>query len=248
MDRSLLRRIRSDIIFILCFSLVFSVYCGGAHYLFTRAEEYSENTEADYAISERLIIIDPGHGGEDGGAIGINGVYEKELNLDISEVLATYLRFAGFEVVLTRTEDVLLYDRNVDYKGRKKVLDLAARLNIAEELMPDLFISIHMNAFPDSRYSGLTVYYSPNNEASLKAAQTIRTDVIKMIQRENKRELKKAGSNIYLLDRMSCPSVLIECGFLSNESECTALSTDEYRHKLSLVFFSSVSSFFANKS
>ena len=134
MDRSLLKLIRSNIIFILCFSFIFSTYCLTASYIFDRAKCYSENTEADRTISERLIVIDPGHGGEDGGAVGINGVYEKELNLDISEALATYLRFAGFEVVQTRTEDVLLYDRNVNYKGRKKVLDLAARLNIAEEL------------------------------------------------------------------------------------------------------------------
>ena len=244
MDRSLKNQLLSNLACILCFSLVFSLYCHLTCLLFNSTKIICENKQASSGLSENLIVIDAGHGGEDGGTIGTNGVLEKDLNLDMSEALGEYLRFAGFEVVQTRTEDILLYDRNVNYKGRKKMLDLAARLKIAEEVLPDLFISLHMNAFPDHRYSGLTVYYSPNNERSHEAGTLIRKDVIAHLQPDNTRELKKAGSNIYLLDRLNCPSVLIECGFLSNEAECENLSEEGYRHKLSLVIFSSLSSFF----
>ena len=244
MDRTTKKQILSNLCFIVVFSLVFAIYCGVTTMVFDKTQDRNDNREADASMPSKLIVLDAGHGGEDGGTVGTNGVYEKVLNLDMSEALETYLKFSGFEVVQTRTEDVLLYDRGVDFKGKKKLLDLAARYKIADDLMPDLFISIHMNAFPDGKYSGLTVYYSPNNDKSFDAAKMIRDGVIEKMQPDNKRELKKAGSNIYLLNRLHCPSVLVECGFLSNEEECAKLATEEYRHRLSLVLFSSISSFF----
>ena len=244
MVRTTKKLLISNLCFAICFSLLFMLYCGMTETVFKRMQTYIENREVANSLTSKLIVLDAGHGGEDGGTVGTNGIYEKELNLDMTEALDDYLRFAGFEVVQTRTEDVLLYDRNVDFRGRKKILDLVARYKIAEALMPDLFVSVHMNAFPDGRYSGLTVYYSPNNSKSYDAAEKIRADVVEKIQHDNRRELKKASSNIYLLNRLHCPSVLVECGFLSNEEECAKLSTEEYRHKLSLVLFSSISSFF----
>lgn len=236
--------IKNQLAVILIFSLLFLLYCNTSGRILESALTASNNTEAAAVWNERLIVLDAGHGGEDGGAIGFNGVLEKELNLDMAKALGVFLQFAGFEVVQTRTEDVMLYDRSIDYDGRKKVLDLAARKKIAEELLPDLFISIHMNAFPDSRYSGLTVYYSPNHPGSHDAAELIRTNTIHQLQPDNNRELKKAGSNIYLLHRLKCPAVLVECGFLSNGAECNKLTEQLYRHKLSLVMFDSLSSFF----
>ena len=244
MDRHIKAQIFSNLIFILCFALIFSVYCQITSSLLKSFTDRGGNAQVSAEASEHLIVLDAGHGGEDGGAVGVGGILEKELNLHTSIALGEYLRFAGFEVVQTRTEDVLLYDRNVDFKGKKKVLDLAARLKIAEEVLPDLFISIHMNSFPEGRYSGLTVYYSPNDPRSYDAAELIRSGVIRQLQADNNRELKRAGSNIYLLNRLDCPSVLVECGFLSNESECQKLSQPTYRHKLSLIIYGAVSSFF----
>ena len=238
------KRLLSNLLFIVIFSALFALYCKTATYVLERVNSSEKSAQADAAHPTRLIVIDPGHGGEDGGAVGVSGVYEKDLNLDISEKLGTFLRFSGFEVVHTRTEDIMLYDRNIDYKGRKKVLDLAARLKIAQEVMPDLFVSLHMNSFPDNRYSGLTVYYSPNHPRSYDAAVKIRTDVINMLQPDNNRELKRSGSNIYLLNRITCPAVLIECGFLSNAEECENLSNRLFRQRLTLVFYNSISSFF----
>ena len=99
------------------------------------------------------LIIDAGHGGEDGGAVGANGEFEKDLNLKIAFMRRDMALSSGYDTVMTRTEDILLYDRNVDYKGRKKALDLLARVKIAEKYENALFVSIHMNAFPEKQYS-----------------------------------------------------------------------------------------------
>lgn len=241
MDYSIKRQIAANTVFTALFAVVFIAYCIIMSTVFVNTEETRRASAGDN--DKRVIVIDPGHGGEDSGTVGVNGVLEKDLNLMISDTLCTIFRFSGFEVVATRTEDIMLYDRNVDFEGRKKVLDLAARLNIANNVMPDLFVGIHMNAFPQEKYSGLTVYYSPNDPDSYKAGNLLRDNVIGLLQPGNNRALKAAGSNIYLLDRLQCPAILIECGFLSNTEECENLSSEEYRHMLSYVIFSSLSSF-----
>ena len=194
------------------------------------------------------LIIDAGHGGEDGGAVGVNGEFEKDLNLEIAFILRDMALSAGYETVMTRTEDILLYDRNVDYKGRKKALDLLARVKIAEKYENAIFVSIHMNAFPEKQYSGLQVYYSKNNPLSEALAKDIQDGVRLALQEKNNRKIKPAASNIYLLDRITLPSVLIECGFLSNPEECEKLSTDEYRKELALAIFLPLSKYLAAKS
>ena len=186
------------------------------------------------------VIIDAGHGGEDGGAIGVNGVYEKDLNLEIATQLKDMLKACGIDVVMTRTEDVLLYDKNSDYKGRKKILDLANRLKIANEHKNCIFVSIHMNSFPESKYNGLQVYYSKNSEKSAELALAIQDSVKTNLQKENSRKTKSSNGNIYLLDRIKSPAVLVECGFISNPEECTLLTSEEHQKKLSLSIFNGI--------
>lgn len=188
----------------------------------------------------KTVIIDAGHGGEDGGAVGVNGVYEKELNLDIALVLRDMLKSAGYEVIMTREDDVLLYDKTSDYKGHKKQQDLASRLKLAQDNEDAIFISIHMNSFPIEKYCGLQVYYSKNSDESARLAEAVQSNTAKYLQTYNKRKIKAADKSIYLLDRMSNPSILIECGFLSNAAECERLSDAEYRKKLSFVIFRSI--------
>ena len=190
------------------------------------------------------VIIDAGHGGEDGGANGtVNGraVNEKDINLSVSLLLRDLLEANGINVVMTRTEDVLLYDRNTDYQGRKKVLDLAARLSIGQSIENAIFVSIHMNAFPQAQYKGLQVYYSPNHENSLSLAQNIQSRVAAQLQTDNKREVKRADSSIHLLEHLKCPAVLVECGFLSNPQECARLADRDYQKKLAFLLFCSIS-------
>ncbi len=194
------------------------------------------------------LIIDAGHGGEDGGAVGVNGEFEKDINLKIAFALRDMALSAGYDTVMTRTEDILLYDRNIDYKGRKKALDLLARVKIAQKYENAVFISIHMNAFPEEKYSGLQVYYSKNHPLSEEIAKDIQDGARLNLQKENNRKIKPAGSNIYLLDRITLPSVLIECGFLSNSEECALLSSEDYQQKLALSIFLSVSKYLETKS
>jgi N-acetylmuramoyl-L-alanine amidase len=182
-----------------------------------------------------IVIIDAGHGGEDGGTVGVNRAYEKDINLSIAKKLDTFLRAAGIRTVMTRTEDILLYDRNTNYEGRKKVLDLAARLKISEEYENAIFVSIHMNAFPEAKYKGLQVYYSPNDPLSENLAQRIQVMTKEALMQENNRKIKSSGGKIFLLDRMKTPSVLIECGFLSNPEECERLCDEAYQNELATV-------------
>lgn len=207
--------------------------------------EFNTGAEISAEPSSELptVVIDAGHGGEDGGASIYGGAPEKELNLRIAEDLHDMLSIMGFKVVMTRTDDTLLYDKNSDYHGHKKSMDLANRLKIARETENALLISIHMNAFPETKYSGLQVYYSKNDPGSQKLAQLVQEINKAVLSPENERKIKQAGSNIYLLDRFEGISILIECGFLSNDAERDLLNTAEYRQKLSAVFLSAIMEF-----
>lgn len=213
-----------------CAILILFIVLGERIYCDKEASDVSAKSGKKYPT----VIIDAGHGGEDAGAIGVNGVYEKDINLEIALMLDRMLRANGIETVLTRSEDILLYDRNSNYHGQKKIQDLATRRRIAESFDDAVFVSIHMNSFPDGRYSGLQVYYSPNDTTSRILAERIQSITGQELMPENERKIKKAGENIYLLQHLSCPAVLVECGFLSNPDECMRLSDDTYKKQMSL--------------
>ncbi len=218
----------------LIFSLLLSLFCLlGAS--FSRAKEKSVIGKQNYTV-----VLDAGHGGEDGGASSVGGILEKELNLAITTDIGAYLERCGISVVYTRTEDILLYDRNENYQGRKKILDLAARLKIARECENAVFVSIHMNAFPQKQYRGLQVYYSPNHPLSQTLASAVQENTRNYLDGENQRKIKKATSSIYLLDRLEKPAILIECGFLSNDAEAERLASEEYQKQLALVIAQSI--------
>lgn len=185
------------------------------------------------------VVIDAGHGGEDGGTSSASGVLEKELNLIFSKKLETLFKAAGVNTVMTRSEDKLLYDPLSDYKGRKKILDAKERIRIVNECENPIFVSIHMNAFPESRYKGLQVYYSKNDPFSEELAKSVQRDVCYLMQNDNDRKIK-AARDIFLLDRLSVPAILIECGFLSNPDEAALLANEEYQNILSFIIFYSI--------
>ena len=207
------------------------------------ASPVESSVTAQTGGAKSTFVIDAGHGGEDGGASTYGEVTEKELNLLISQNLADILRFAGFKVIMTRTEDILLYDKNSDYKGHKKSQDLSNRLRIARESGRGILVSIHMNAFPEAKYSGLQVYYSQNDKSSLLLAQMLQDYTKTALLPSNERKVKSADSNIYLLDRYENVGVLIECGFMSNPDEYERLCSEEYQKQLAAVFFSAISDF-----
>ena len=199
----------------------------------------------DYAVSvgsgamdhprSLTVVLDAGHGGEDGGAVGHDGTLEKDLNLILCYQIRDILNSQGINVVMTREEDRLLYKDSENIKGRRKQYDLRNRVNIAKECDDALFVSIHMNKFPEEKYSGLQVYYSRNNKDSKNIAQSIQSATARYLQSDNSRQIKESTGNIYLLDMLECPAVLIECGFLSNPNECAQLNSEEYRKKLALI-------------
>ena len=199
-----------------------------------------EKTKSASGNRAYTVVLDAGHGGEDGGASSADGILEKDLNLSLVKTIGSYLEQHGVSVVYTRTEDVLLYDRNVDFKGRKKILDLAARLKIARENENAVFVSIHMNAFPQKQYHGLQVYYSAHHPLSQTLALSVQNKVRETLDPENTRKIKKADSSIYLLDRNEKPAILIECGFLSNDAEAKRLADESYQKQLSLVIALSI--------
>ena len=192
-----------------------------------------------YANSDQInigqvIIIDAGHGGEDPGAIGINGKYEKDLNLQIALVIGEELKSRGYTVVYTRTQDKMLYLPEENIKGMRKISDLKNRCKLTEEYENGILVSIHMNSYGASKYSGLQVYYMDGNEESALLATKIQQSVKNSLQPNNKRQIK-SGKDMYILEHSNLNAVLIECGFLTNAEECEKLSQKEYQKELSFA-------------
>ena len=205
-----------------------------------------ENSSTPLPVFEKTdkirFVLDAGHGGEDAGAVAPDGTLEKDLNLELAKLLNVILELNGNKTCLTRKEDSLLYDYYDDlndYTGQKKIYDLKNRLRIAEE-ENSIYVGIHMNKFSSEKYSGLQVYYSPNNELSQAIATDIKNTVKANLQPQNTRDIKRADNSIYILNRAKIPSVLIECGFLSNEKELSLLKSDDYKKALAINLFASL--------
>ena len=189
------------------------------------------------------VVLDAGHGGEDGGAVGVNGVLEKKLNLSVACYVKEFLEKQGCRVVLTREDDRLLYKEDQNIYGQRKLYDLRNRLEIAAAEENPILVSIHMNKFSQAKYSGLQIYYSANHADSKLLAETVRQAVVQRLQPQNNRQNKEATSSLYLLHRAEMPAILIECGFLSNPDECARLSNENYQKELSQVIADSILSY-----
>lgn len=192
------------------------------------------------ARTYKTVIIDAGHGGADGGASGDDGTLEKDCNLAIARKLYALFKASGINAVMTRDEDIMLGDGSFT---RAKADDLNYRVKFASKYGDCLYISIHANSFPVKKYSGAQVYYSPNSPASADLAECVRLKIKEALQPENTRTTKRADSSIFLLDKLTVPAVIVECGFLSNDAECALLSSDDYRMKLALCIYAAVSDY-----
>ncbi len=198
-------------------------------------------------VENKTVIIDPGHGDPDGGAVGTDGVIEKDINLSISQKLRNFFLVAGYSVILTREDDNAIYDEGSNTIHKKKVTDLHNRLAIVNSNPDSVFISIHQNIYKSSKNEGSVVFYSPNNEKSKVLAQFIQADIINMLQPQNSRENYPAKKNLYLLYHAKSPAVMVECGFLSNPYECKLLQNDSYQNKMAFAIFCGTLKFSASK-
>ena len=189
---------------------------------------------------KQTLVIDPGHGGEDGGAEA-NGVVEKNVNLAISAYLREFMKITDTETVMTRTDDRLLYQTGET--ARKKYYDIQNRIALAKSFPDAFLVSIHQNKFGIPKYKGLQVYYSPNHDDSARLAALIQQNARSFLDESNKREIKKADSRIRLLNTVDMPAVLVECGFLSNPEEAARLADEAYQKKTAFVLFVSILQF-----
>jgi N-acetylmuramoyl-L-alanine amidase len=218
-----------------------------------------ENTEMpgnnDMAVmkeagGQRTIILDPGHGGEDPGAVSdYSGIKEKDVALKIAFMLKEILEKENYKVIMTRTEDILEYEVGTTRIYEKRKQDLLRRKKIMDESGADIVVSIHLNKFDQTQYYGAQVFYPPDSNESQKLANCIQKALIEHVDPANKREalVKKPPQGqkpIIILRDLKTTTVVVECGFLSNPDEERKLRTEEYQLKIAEAIKKGIKSYF----
>lgn len=189
---------------------------------------------------EHCVILDAGHGGEDGGTTSCTGKLESSFNLEIAKRLNDLFHLLGYDTVMTRTEDTSIYTKGGSI-AQKKMSDLKERVRIVNETEGGILVSIHQNHFPDGRYSGPQVFYA-NSRESERLAKLLQSRLITVLSPGNSRR-EKQSKGVYLMEQIQRTGVLIECGFLSNTQEEAKLRTPEYQKKLSCVIASAIAEY-----
>ena len=187
------------------------------------------------------LIIDAGHGGFDGGAVASDGTLEKDLNLYVANELKNLAVCFGYNTIMVRSSDKST-DEDGEQDGSKKVKDIKNRLELMKKHPDGIFISIHMNKYQTAQPNGAQVFYSPI-EGSKNLAECIQKSIFNFVQPNNKRVVKPAGNNIYLLYHATVPAVIVECGFLSNKNDLENLKDDIYRKDLAFSVFCGIMNF-----
>lgn len=182
----------------------------------------------------RALVLDAGHGGEDGGAVSITGVPESQINLAIVLKLRDVLGLYGVDPVVLREEDISLHDSEAGTLREKKRSDLKNRVALVEEVEGGTLLSIHQNTYPGSRYHGTHVFYAPT-EGSQQLAEHFQNSIKTALQPDNERAVKQIPDTVYIMNHVTCPAILIECGFLTNPGEEALLRDEDYQRKLSAV-------------
>ena len=207
----------------------------------------SKPTLASYS-SAPVVIIDAGHGGMDGGAIGIDGQIEKEINLSIALKLDTMLRAYGFQTIMTRDSDVSIHSPDAKTVRQQKTSDLKNRLKLLEDTSSGILISIHQNKYSQSSAHGTQVFYGKNCPESKELAEMLQKTITGYLQPENAREIKQATKDIYILYQATKPAVMVECGFLSNAAEADKLTDEEYQDQIAFSICTALMNCLADQS
>lgn len=196
----------------------------------------NSNTET----KKHIVVVDAGHGGNDPGKVGVNGVKEKDLNLAIAKELQKVLSKNGILVIMTREEDMGLYNPN---STNKKVEDMRNRCSLIADSHADLTISIHQNSYHQNSVKGLQIFYYEHSNEGKKIAEHLQDRLINELDKSNARKAK-ANDSYYLLRKTETPTIIVECGFLSNAEEAEKLATEEYQKKIAKVLAEGILDYF----
>lgn len=195
-------------------------------------------------ITNKTIILDAGHGLPDEGAVGFYATSEQAINLSITLKLQKLIEQSGAKVILTRSDENGIYSTDNKSIRNKKVSDIKNRVKIGNESSADIFVSLHLNKYPPSGiYRGWQTFYQANNPKSKLLSELLQTNVNKNIEHKNNRVPHKI-SGVYIMDHVEIPTVIIECGFLSNQEETALLKTDAYQNKLAWGIFVGIQNYF----
>lgn len=234
------------------FVIVCSIFYFGFSKNFNSNLEISTNIKNNYTktesvsstpVSSHTIILDAGHGNPDGGAVGVDGTIESDLNLDIVLKLQNLLESSNCNVILTRSDENGIYEASADTIREKKISDMKNRVDIANNSNSELFLSIHMNKLEQSQYSGWQTFFKNQDDTSKEIATNIQTSLNYFLKKENPREIKSI-SGIYLTKNVNIPLVIVECGFLSNEEENKLLQTSSYQDELAWSIYIGIMDYF----
>ncbi len=228
------------IVFAPFYLLVVIVFLGIAHMGSSTITTIQQQKPVD---REHRIVIDAGHGGIDGGATSCSGVLESHINLEIALRLEDMFHLLGYDTVMIRRTDESIYTQG-NTIASQKVSDLKERVRIANETEDGILISLHQNTYSDSRYRGAQVFYA-NGDCSQKIAQALQQNLIAVLNPNSQRKSKSA-KGVYLMEHISCPGILVECGFLTNPEEEALLRNNEYQTKLCAVIAATVSAYLDN--
>lgn len=194
-------------------------------------------------VSNKVIVIDAGHGVPDGGAVSNDGISEAEINLKIALKLQNLLEQSGATVILTRSDENGIYDIDKTTLKQKKVSDIKNRVKIGNSSSADIFVSIHLNKIPQEQYSGWQTFFKKDNEQGEKLATAIQNNLTEAIQKDNNRVPMKID-NVYIVKNVEIPLTIVECGFLSNAEEEEKLQKDEYQNKLAWGIYNGINDYF----
>ncbi|ULT57232.1 N-acetylmuramoyl-L-alanine amidase CwlD [Neobacillus drentensis] len=214
---------------------------------FILQHDFSENNSWktwNLPLSGKIILLDAGHGGPDGGA-GTGQTLEKDIALEITKNVRDYLQGQGALVIMTREKDEDLADPDTRGYSRRKVEDLKKRLKMINNTDIDLFVSIHLNAIPSSRWSGAQTFYAPQHKENARAAKFIQEELRRNL--ENTERKAKPINQVYILKNAKKPGVLVEVGFLSNPREKELLKKESYQEKVSASINNGILRYFTNE-
>lgn len=194
-------------------------------------------------VSNKVIVLDAGHGVPDEGAQSSNGTTEAETNLKIALKVQNLLEQSGSTVILTRSDENAIYDIDSKTLKQKKISDIHNRVKIGNESSADIFVSIHLNKIPQQQYYGWQCFFKEGNEKSTNLAKSLQSNLNESMQKENKRVAMKL-ENVYIMKHVEIPISIVECGFLSNPEEEKLLLTDEYQDRLAWGIYNGIMDYF----